>query len=77
MSTKRGLLLLAEECGEVVKEAVRFALRKTKKRVRLTDEAAQVVALIDVLIEDGAIDKERFNAVYRSEFNRYKEIING
>jgi len=77
MSTKRGLLLLAEECGEVTKEAIRFVLRKTKTRVRLTDEAAQVVALIDALIEDGAIDKERFSAVYRGEFKRYKEIING
>ncbi|NUX98771.1 hypothetical protein [Paraburkholderia youngii] len=77
MSTKRGLLLLAEECGEVTKEAIRFALRKTRKRGRLTDEAAQVAALIDALIDDGAIDKERFLAAYRGELQRYKEIING
>lgn len=77
MSTKRGLMLLAEECGELTQAAMRFALRKTKRRVNLTDEAAQVVALIDALIQRGVIDKVRFDAVYRTEFQDYMEKING
>jgi NTP pyrophosphatase (non-canonical NTP hydrolase) len=74
---KTGLLLLAEECGELTQAAIRFALKKTRRRVNLTDEAAQVVALIDALIKQGVIDKVRFDVIYRSEHKDYMEKLNG
>lgn len=74
---KKCLLLLAEECGEVTKEAVRTALKKNKTRTRLTDEVAQVLALVEVLIEDGQIDSARLMATFKQEHKRYEEIING
>jgi NTP pyrophosphatase (non-canonical NTP hydrolase) len=74
---KRALFLLAEECSEVAKEAIRQALKKNRTRVRLTDEVTQMQALLDVLCEDGQIDNIRLEANYHTQYKRYKEIING
>lgn len=65
------LIHSAEEAGEFVHAAMKLARGHSGSK-NLTEEAADVAALLAVLVENEAIDAERYLKRYRMKLNKFR-----
>jgi NTP pyrophosphatase (non-canonical NTP hydrolase) len=79
-STKEALLILQEECAEVVQatsKCFRFGLNgmylKESNRGRLEQEIGDVLAMIDILANQGEISLERLLEAKQRKFKKLSQ----
>jgi NTP pyrophosphatase (non-canonical NTP hydrolase) len=79
-STKEALLILQEECAEVVQatsKCFRFGLNgmylKESNRDRLEQEIGDVLAMIDILTNQGEISLERLLEAKQRKFKKLSQ----
>mgnify|MGYP000278950142 CR=1 FL=1 len=79
-STKEALLILQEECAEVVQatsKCFRFGLNgmylKESNRGRLEQEIGDVLAMIDILTNQGEISLERLLEAKQRKFKKLSQ----
>jgi NTP pyrophosphatase (non-canonical NTP hydrolase) len=79
-STKEALLILQEECAEVVQatsKCFRFGLNgmylKESNRDRLEQEIGDVLAMIDILANQGEISLERLLEAKQRKFKKLSQ----
>ena len=79
-STKEALLILQEECAEVVQatsKCFRFGLNgmylQESNRERLEQEIGDVLAMIDILTDQGEISLERLLEAKQRKFKKLSQ----
>ena len=75
--TREALLILQEECSEVIQatsKCFRFGINgmylKESNRDRLEQELGDVLAMIDILVNQGEVSAERLNEAKRRKFKK-------
>jgi NTP pyrophosphatase (non-canonical NTP hydrolase) len=78
--TREALLILQEECSEAIQatsKCFRFGINgmylKESNRDRLEQELGDVLAMIDILINQGEISAERIGEAKRRKFKKLTE----
>ena len=78
--TREALLILQEECSEVIQatsKCFRFGINgmylKESNRDRLEQELGDVLAMIDILVNQGEVSAERLNEAKRRKFTKLAE----
>lgn len=79
-NTREALLILQEECSEVIQAAskcFRFGINgmymQESNRQRLEQEIGDVLAMIDILENQGEISAERINQAKQRKFKKLGE----
>lgn len=75
--TREALLILQEECSEVIQatsKCFRFGIdgvyKDESNRDRLEQELGDVLAMIDILINQGEVSADRLNEAKRRKFTK-------
>lgn len=80
--TKEALLILQEECAEVtqaVSKIFRFGLESQwpegapTNQVKLQEECGDLLAMIDILIENGILSNELLDEAKKNKRNKLKQ----
>jgi NTP pyrophosphatase (non-canonical NTP hydrolase) len=80
--TQEALIILSEECAEVVQEVCkiqRFGIDTISHHTGLTHtetlekEVADVLAMIDILIDQGVLNTDKLSAGKQAKFNKLKK----